>query len=126
MKKLFLFLFIATFVLFTSCEKDSEPEPYSLATDLENGYWVDFVYSDIVLKFDGTNLTTYIICEEVSCAPNFPCILVEDDIPYTLEGDVISIGGGSPQTIKIEGDILTIGDANVLQRTLTFDYSDCE
>ena len=126
MKKIFLLLFVATFVLFTSCEKDAEPEPYSLATDLENGYWVNILYSDIVLKFDGTNHTVYIICEEVSCAPNFPCIRQEDVFPYTLEDNTISIDGGGYWSIKIEGDILTIDDILINQRTLTFDYSDCE
>jgi hypothetical protein len=125
MKKVLLLLSVFTFILFTSCEKDAEPEPYSLATDLQNGYWVYYSVSiTVVQKFDGTNVTVYIICEEVSCAPNFPCILVEDVFPYTLEGDVITIDGGS-SPIKIEDDILTSDVTNVLQRTLTFNYSDC-
>ena len=55
-----------------------------------------------------------------------PCIRQEDVFPYTLEDNTISIDGGGYWSIKIEGDILTIDDILINQRTLTFDYSDCE
>ena len=103
MKKLCLLLLVATFVLFTSCEKDAEPEPYSLAADLQNGYWE---YSWSVLKFNGTNITDY-FTGGWNMDLHVQCIRDKSESPYTLEDNTF-ISRGDTIPFKIEGDVLII------------------
>ena len=133
MKKLFLLLFVATFVLFTSCEKDAESEPSVLAQDLQNGFW-ESVDSDFVGLYDGTNQTNYYICTDDVCHPNFPCIAFSYVHPYTLGDNTITITDldePEPWPIKIEGDTLTINAFSInrtfiSKRKETLGFEDCQ
>lgn len=104
-----------------SCDKE---EPYSLATDLQNGFWEDND-DNLVLKFDGTKITFYGICTSDACDPNFPCIFDSDVQPYTLGDNTITLPDiGETLPIKIEGDVLTVDNDIIHQRKET-NYPDC-
>lgn len=71
----FLLLILSTSI---SCEKDDEPT-ITLAQNLQNDFWLDDD-EDQVLKFDGSNFTSYFICTDDNseawvCNPILPlCI----------------------------------------------------
>ena len=118
MKKLFLFLFLATFVLFSSCEKDAEPEPYSLANDLQNGYWEEDI--DLIVEFDGTKMIWHHICNQIRfCAPKLPCVESSPSNTYTIDNNTIIINDVGSFSIKIEGDILSINLVKIFNRRST-------
>lgn len=130
MKKVLLFLSVATVLLFTSCEKDAEPS--ALAIDLQNGFW-ELKSEFPILKFDGTNVTFYNICEEDICSPDpdfpFPCTEESSSLAYVFEGNIIYLilpSGDATDSIpiKIEGDILNL-DNVIYQRKETLLYKDC-
>jgi len=126
MKQVFLFLSVASIILFTSCEKDAEPEPITLTQDLQNGYWeVDFNVSKSVMKFEASTVHSYWI-EGTS-----PCITDTNSQDYTLEGNILTMPSSeNPLMIKIEGDVLTLTDEVdqmmiEFNRKSTLDYTDC-
>lgn len=120
---------IASFLLLIlsisiSCEKDEDVDPlFKLAQNLQDGFWEDTV-KNYVIKFDGTNVTSYGLCIADYCAINFPCIYNSIMNAYTLGDNTITLAG-IPIPIKIDGDILTV-DGDILHRRETLDYSDCE
>lgn len=128
MKKALIFLSFATFILFTSCEKDAEPEPESitLAQDLQNGYWeVVFGLNGSVWKLNTHTMDSWWL------EGNPVCIVNSSTQDYTLEGNLLTIGNDpNPATVEIQGDTLTLtfeldGFEYTFERKLTLDYSGC-
>ena len=130
MKQALIFLSVATFILFTSCEKDEEPA-ITLEQDLQNGYW-KATYASNVRKFDeSNNYTIYELCETEGCSPNFPCIKFSDTFDYFVDENILYVyfngnaAGPTASTIRIDGNILTINEDYTLERMSTLDYPDC-
>ena len=116
--KLYFLLLILLFGV--SCDKE---EPYSLATDLQNGFWESRDDPEVI-KFHGTNLTLFNICDDVSCSPDFPCIIGGTTVGYTIEDNTITTLGGDTFPIKIEVSTLTINNSSVYFRRST-NYTNC-
>jgi hypothetical protein len=113
-------LSVVTFILFTSCEKEEEPN--SLAIDLQNGYWEsDLNSAIIVLKFN----TSTVSSNWIEGIP--PCIVDTSTQDYTLKGNVLKLGD-TLLTAEIQGNILTTEDDGFIttfERKSTLDYPDC-
>ena len=124
MKRVLLFLSVFTFILFASCEK--EEEPYSLVTDLQDGYWeTDFTSGAIMVqKFNTSTVTSHWI----EGTP--PCSVDISTQNYSLAGNELTLEsfGDAPVTVEIEGNILTMEVDEfiiTLERKSTLDYPDC-
>ena len=126
MKQGLLIISVFSFIIFTSCEKDAEPEPYSLAIDLQNGYWERHFGPEviIILKFNTSTFTSYWIWGTP------PCIDDTSTQGYTLNDSIMKYEDyPDPITVEIQGDILTIdpeGYGGTFERKSTLDYPDCE
>jgi hypothetical protein len=126
MKQVLLFLSVVTFILFTSCEKaeELEPEPYSFAIDLQNGYWETHFTSGEgnVIQFNTSTVTSYWI-------EGTPCILDISTQGYTLEGNMLTIGDNPvPFKVEIQDNTLSLeGDGHLMEfeRKETLDYPEC-